>query len=56
MQLQISLVAPREANSDVLHWLRVWPELRTPLLRGGFVLLHAQCAIFATAYGWLALR
>ena len=40
----------------VLPWLRVWPELRTPLLRGGFVLLHAQCAIFTAAYGWLALR
>jgi hypothetical protein len=40
----------------VLPWLRVWPELRTPLLRGGFVLLHAECAIFALAYGCLALR
>ena len=40
----------------VLPWLRVWPELRTPLLRVGFVLLHLQCATFAFAYGWLALR
>lgn len=39
----------------VLPWLRVWPELRTNLLRAGFVLLHAECAIFALAYGWLAL-
>ena len=44
------------ARLAVLPWLRVWPELRTPLLRGGFVLLHAQCAIFAGVYGWLALR
>ncbi len=40
----------------VLPWLKVWPELRTPLLKAGFVLLHAQCALFAAAYGWLALR
>jgi hypothetical protein len=40
----------------VLPWLRVWPELRTTLLRGGFVLLHAECAIFAGVFGWLALR
>jgi hypothetical protein len=41
----------------VLPWLRVWPELRTsPLLRMGFVFLHAECAAFALGYGWLALR
>ena len=40
----------------VLPWLRVWPELRTQLLRAGFVVLHAACAIFAAAYGWLAFR
>lgn len=40
----------------VLPWLRVWPELRTALLRIGFVLLHAECAAFAAVYGWLALR
>lgn len=40
----------------VLPWLRVWPELRSPLLRAGFVFLHAQCAFFAAAYGWLAAR
>lgn len=44
------------ARLVVLPWLRVWPELRTPLLRAGFVVLHAECAIFAAAYGWLALR
>ena len=44
------------ARLGVLPWLRVWPELRTPLLRGGFVLLHAECAIFAVAFGWLAIR
>jgi hypothetical protein len=40
----------------VLPWLRVWPELRSSMLRAGFVLLHAECATFALAYGWLALR
>lgn len=40
----------------VLPWLRVWPELRSPHWRGGFVLLHVECAIFAASYGWLALR
>jgi hypothetical protein len=40
----------------VLPWLRVWPELRGPWLRFGFALLHAECAIFAAAYGWLAMR
>ena len=40
----------------VLPWLRVWPELHTTLLRIGFVFLHVECALFAAAYGWLALR
>ena len=40
----------------VLPWLKVTPELTTPLLRGGFVLLHAECASFAALYGWLAVR
>ncbi len=44
------------ARLVVLPWLRVWPELRAPLLRAGFVLLHAECAAFAIVYGWLALR
>jgi hypothetical protein len=44
------------ARLVVLPWLRVWPELRTPLLRGGFALLHAECATFAIVYGWLAVR
>jgi len=44
------------ARLVVLPWLRVWPELRSPLLRTGFVFLHAECAAFAAAYGWLAVR
>ena len=44
------------ARLVVLPWLRVWPELRTPLLRAGFVLLHLECASFAIGYGVLALR
>ena len=44
------------ARLVVLPWLRVWPELRTPWLRIGFMLLHAECAAFTLTYGWLALR
>jgi hypothetical protein len=44
------------ARLVVLPWLRVWPELRLFVLRAGFILLHVECAIFAAAYGWLALR
>lgn len=44
------------ARLIVLPWLRVWPELRTPLLRAGFVVLHVECAASALAYGWLAMR
>lgn len=40
----------------VLPWLRVWPELDRPVLRIGFVCLHAECFSFAAAYLWLALR
>lgn len=40
----------------VLPYLRVWPQLQSRMLRLGFVLLHAECALFAVAYGWLALR
>jgi hypothetical protein len=39
----------------VLPWLNAWPEVTGPWLRAGFALLHAQCAIFAAAYGWLAI-
>lgn len=40
----------------ILPWLRVWPELRSAFLRVGFVLLCSECAIYAVAFGWLALR
>jgi hypothetical protein len=40
----------------VLRWLRVRPELRTALLRVGFVFLHLECAAFAVLYGWLGVR
>lgn len=40
----------------VLPWLRVWSELRRPLWRFGFALLHAECAIYAIAFTILALR
>lgn len=41
----------------ILPWLGVWPELRErSLLRLGFVFLVAECAIYAAAFAWLALR
>lgn len=40
----------------VLPWLRVWPELDRPFWRFGFALLHGECAIYAIAFGILALR
>jgi hypothetical protein len=40
----------------ILPWLRVWPEIKSSVLRAGFVLLCAECAIYALAFGWLALR
>jgi hypothetical protein len=44
------------ARLVVLPWLRAGPELRTPMMHAGFVLLHAECAAFAVLYGWLAFR
>ena len=41
---------------SVLPWLGVRPALTTPLLKLGYALLLAECAIYAGAYGWLALR
>lgn len=38
----------------VLPWLNAWPEVTETWRRVGFALLHAQCAIYAVAYGWLA--
>lgn len=40
----------------VLPWLRVGEELATRWMRLGFGLLCAQCAIYAVAFGWLAMR
>ena len=40
----------------VLPWLRVQSTLTTPLLRLGYFLLLLQCALYAAAYGWLAIR
>jgi hypothetical protein len=40
----------------VLPWLGVRPTLTTPLLRLGYLLLIAECAIYAVAYAWLAVR
>ena len=40
----------------VLPWLRVWPSLPGSLWRFGFILLLVECAVYAVAYGWLALR
>lgn len=40
----------------ILPWLRVWPEVKSRWLRAGFVLLCAECAIYAAMFGWLSLR
>ena len=40
----------------VLPWLGVRPVLTTPLLRLGYALLLAECAIYAGAYLYLAVR
>ncbi|MEJ1973656.1 MAG: hypothetical protein WDM96_14690 [Lacunisphaera sp.] len=40
----------------VLPWLGVRPALTTPLLRLGYALLLAQCAIYAAVYATLALH
>ena len=40
----------------VLPWLGVRPSLTTPALRLGYALLLIECAAYAIAYGWLALR
>jgi hypothetical protein len=40
----------------VLPWLNVQPALTSSLLKLGYVLLLAQCAVYAFGYSWLALR
>ncbi|HTO02250.1 MAG TPA: hypothetical protein VL069_01050 [Opitutus sp.] len=46
----------RGGRLAVLPWLRVWPSLPGSFWRAGFVLLLLECAIYAVAYGCLALR
>ena len=40
----------------VLPWLGVRPALTTPALKLGYALLLAECAIYAIAYLYLAVR
>jgi hypothetical protein len=40
----------------VLPWLKAHRHLQSATLRAGYLLLLAECAIFASAYGFLALR
>lgn len=40
----------------VLPWLGVRPALTTSALKLGYVLLLTECALYAAAYAWLALR
>jgi len=40
----------------VLPWLGVRSALTTPQLRLGYALLLTECATYAAAYGWLAVR
>ena len=44
------------ARWAVLPWLGVKPHLRGVFLRTGFVVLQLQCAVYAVAYAWLAVR
>ena len=46
----------RGGRLAVLPWLGARSTLSTPALRLGYNLLLAECAIYASAYGWLALR
>lgn len=40
----------------ILPWLGVGPHLTKAWQRIGFALLVSECAIYACAFGWLALR
>ena len=40
----------------VLPWLEVTPALTGRWLQVGYRLLQVECALYAVAYGWLALR
>ncbi len=40
----------------ILPWLKAHTCLPTPRLKIGFALLLVECATFAAAYGWLAIR
>jgi|HubBroStandDraft_6_1064221.scaffolds.fasta_scaffold492481_2 hypothetical protein len=40
----------------VLPWLKAHTCLPTPWLKTGFALLMAECATYAIAYTWLAIR
>ncbi len=40
----------------VLPWLGVRPALTTSWLKLGYALLLTECALYAAAYAWLALR
>jgi len=40
----------------VLPWLGVGPALAMPILRIGYWVLLVECAVYAMAYGYLALR
>jgi hypothetical protein len=40
----------------VLPWLGVKPVLTSAALRAGYGLLILECAVYAAAYGWLAVR
>lgn len=40
----------------LLPWLGVKPALTTPVLRFGYRMLQAQCAIYGLTFGWIAAR
>lgn len=40
----------------ILPWLGVRPTLTTPALKIGYFFLLLECALYALAYAWLAIR
>ncbi|HEX2099319.1 MAG TPA: hypothetical protein VHF69_01575, partial [Candidatus Synoicihabitans sp.] len=44
------------ARFVILPWLGVRPQLATKWLKVGYRLLQLQCALYALAFGWLAVR
>lgn len=40
----------------LLPWLRLRPVINRPILKIGFGALQVECAVYAVAFGWLAVN